>query len=494
MLALAVGCGRSIRSADRDADAGVSPSPDDPLGFSDPPDDVCVCTGDQRPACCETHTSGQWGSCSCGDGVVNGAPDGCADEIYAGRPAMDECDDHDLAGQSCESLGYVSGTLGCRQTCHFDLSGCEDCAVGGPVTACAHPFDRNDDASLLALASKGDELGVALVTGTSTENGYGGETSVRLALLDAELTVKSSVAVPLSYASKLSLSATPDGWLLLVETLNYEGFDSPPNGVIQTLLSFDAAGRLRGSAAFHGRHDGFLVPREGAEPLYAFTTDRGGVSTAWGQVLSYSTEADVAPFVADSWLRSTSTISACGSASDDGVSLYSRYSKPNEEGYVGTLVLPRPKVIGGLAFRATAPGACAYDALGFIYQGRAPDDGSLGTFLRYPILDNPTFLSRDSGPIAAFRTAGFPALGPRELVLRATLADAGPTDLQVWDLRIPAKFVATSVARGPRVPSYDIVRIGETYGQDAIAGWIAQPPSNTELGRVTLARMHPQFP
>ena len=49
----------------------------------------------------------------------------------------------------------------------------------------------------------------------------------------------------------------------------------------------------------------FLVPREGLDPLYVFATDRGGVPKVWGQVLSYSGEADVAPFVTDSWFGST---------------------------------------------------------------------------------------------------------------------------------------------------------------------------------------------
>jgi len=425
--------------------------------------------------------------------IANSTHSAPAHTVDVAQPRAEQCEDDDLAGQSCELLGYVSGTLSCSIRCYFDVSRCEDCEIGGPVTACAHPFDRHNDARMIALAASGNELGVALVTGTSSEDGYSGETSVRFARLDETLVVKSSVGVPLDYASKLSLSSTPDGWLLLVETLNYEGSDTPPNGVVQTLLSFDGAGQLRGTVAFHGRRDGFLVPREGLDPLYVFATDRGGVPKTWGQVLSYSGEADVAPAVADSWFGSTSThIPACAAVDDYGVSVFSRYRKGDgEAGYVSTLMLPRPGVTGGSAFRATAPGPCAVDAaLALIYQAQSPEDGALTTFLNYPAWQVPDALLRDAGPVPAYRAAGFSGLGPRALVLRIMLGDSGPTDLEALDMRIVAQFEATTVAHGPRVPSYDIVR----FGEDAIAGYIGEARGNTGLRRITLARMRPEDP
>jgi hypothetical protein len=50
---------------------------------------------------------------SCGDGVANGS---------------EACDGSDLAGASCSSLGYATGTLGCTASCGFDVSGC-DCGT-----------------------------------------------------------------------------------------------------------------------------------------------------------------------------------------------------------------------------------------------------------------------------------------------------------------------------------------------------------------------------
>lgn len=45
----------------------------------------------------------------CGDGVIEGPED---------------CEREDLNGETCESLGYQSGTLSCDIACDFDTSGC----------------------------------------------------------------------------------------------------------------------------------------------------------------------------------------------------------------------------------------------------------------------------------------------------------------------------------------------------------------------------------
>ncbi len=56
---------------------------------------------------------------SCGNGVID--------------PALfEECDGADLGGQTCDSVGFTSGSLGCSATCEFDTSACgaAQCAVG----------------------------------------------------------------------------------------------------------------------------------------------------------------------------------------------------------------------------------------------------------------------------------------------------------------------------------------------------------------------------
>jgi type III secretory pathway component EscS len=54
----------------------------------------------------------------------------CGDAVAAGS---ETCDGADLRGQSCEALGYGKGTLACKQGCgDFDLSGC------GAPTSCGN--------------------------------------------------------------------------------------------------------------------------------------------------------------------------------------------------------------------------------------------------------------------------------------------------------------------------------------------------------------------
>jgi hypothetical protein len=82
------------------------------------------------------------------------------------------CDGADLAGASCESLGYASGTLACRDDCTLDLSRCELCDRGQRTLACVRTGFRR-----FVLGAAGDELLVA-------ESTYRG---VRVTTLDSDL-------------------------------------------------------------------------------------------------------------------------------------------------------------------------------------------------------------------------------------------------------------------------------------------------------------------
>ena len=68
----------------------------------------------------------------CGDGAVN--------------VATEECDGSDLAGESCESLGYTGGTISCNADCTIDVSSCEMCGDG------VRSSDENCDGSDLGDA------------------------------------------------------------------------------------------------------------------------------------------------------------------------------------------------------------------------------------------------------------------------------------------------------------------------------------------------------
>lgn len=69
------------------------------------------------------------GSLTCGDCVVDTSGcsfcgNGVAEGTVPTEVNYERCDGTDLRGQTCETLGYVSGTLVCTQGCAFDIGGC----------------------------------------------------------------------------------------------------------------------------------------------------------------------------------------------------------------------------------------------------------------------------------------------------------------------------------------------------------------------------------
>jgi hypothetical protein len=62
--------------------------------------------------------------------VVGAFFGGCAEaEVVCGddlRASIETCDGSDLAGSTCQSLGFDAGELGCKSDCSFDLAGCFD--------------------------------------------------------------------------------------------------------------------------------------------------------------------------------------------------------------------------------------------------------------------------------------------------------------------------------------------------------------------------------
>jgi cysteine-rich repeat protein len=60
------------------------------------------------------------------------------------RDGLEECDGTDLAGATCEILGYLGGTLDCQANCLFDESGCSNGTCGNGVIEGSEECDGLD--------------------------------------------------------------------------------------------------------------------------------------------------------------------------------------------------------------------------------------------------------------------------------------------------------------------------------------------------------------
>lgn len=92
-------------------------------------------------------------SLSCGDGQIQ-------------TEFGERCEDQNLSGETCSTLGLGGGTLSCSADCRFDISGCEVQAVCGDGTI-SSPFEHCDGANLngqtcLTLGFHGGTLGCDL--------------------------------------------------------------------------------------------------------------------------------------------------------------------------------------------------------------------------------------------------------------------------------------------------------------------------------------------
>lgn len=105
-----LGCGNGVLDPGEDCD-GVNLGGQDchGLGFDG---GALTCS-----LACRFETAGCSSSGACGDGEVN--------------PPAEDCDGSDLAGQTCQLLGYDSGTLACTEACQLNPDGCVTAAICG---------------------------------------------------------------------------------------------------------------------------------------------------------------------------------------------------------------------------------------------------------------------------------------------------------------------------------------------------------------------------
>jgi hypothetical protein len=149
-----------------------------------------------------------------------------------------ECTSTDLQGQTCETLGFTGGTLGCDASCSFDTSGCDSCVVG-PNTACASLrvadgfLGRPSTDVAFALAASDAEIGLAWGDGNGT---------LHFTRLATDLSILADSCIATLSFDALSLASTSAGWMI-----GAHGY-TVASGHQVFLYPLDQTGRARGSA------------------------------------------------------------------------------------------------------------------------------------------------------------------------------------------------------------------------------------------------------
>ena len=111
------------------------------------------------------------------DDMLDNDCDGETDEdCFCGNDSIsgsEECDGTDLGGQSCATMGYDGGMLGCNPDCTFDTNGCYDCgdAMIDPGEAC--DGGNLGGETCVGLGFDGGTLTCSPICAFDTSNCYG---------------------------------------------------------------------------------------------------------------------------------------------------------------------------------------------------------------------------------------------------------------------------------------------------------------------------------
>src|SRR5207244_5995006 len=94
---------------------------------------------------------------------LGGDVPGCS---YSGTGSSPPCSAADLRGNTCESIGFVGGTLACAPSyCRFDTHDCQTC-VAGPRVSCASLDAGSRAPAGLAMGPSDQEIGLAWIDTT----------------------------------------------------------------------------------------------------------------------------------------------------------------------------------------------------------------------------------------------------------------------------------------------------------------------------------------
>lgn len=193
--------------ADADADIIDQGGPFICRGLSELPAPACgvLSCGNGVVESCQTCNQICGISVDAGPRVPFPGDAGCCTEI------IEACDQADLAGNTCESMGWAWGQLRCSSACSLDPGSCATCAAG--VGLCKEGLLDGRDTIAFDVAGRGDQVGVAWVTETHEM------LEVHLGLLGP--TLEPLLTIPCAYGGGFAVALTdlPDGWLLAVSEL-----------------------------------------------------------------------------------------------------------------------------------------------------------------------------------------------------------------------------------------------------------------------------------
>jgi hypothetical protein len=252
--------GPSLPSLESCGDAGTEAGYEEGLCAPSAPDPLAPA---RSPVC----GGASWcGAGSCGNGIR----DTCAVCVSRCVPAIsftEPCDGADLGGNTCTSLGYEGGTLGCGTDCSFDVSRCVICAPTGPnLLSCgATTLAPPGEVAGLSLATSDDQTAIAWTLAN--------EGGVYIALHDQDLRLVANLG-PIGHAgaSPVPIAATPNGWVVAI----------PPNR-FQTgidVISLSSCGVVTRTFTLPGAFDLAFAAEPGKQPLVAWIDSASGSTMA----------------------------------------------------------------------------------------------------------------------------------------------------------------------------------------------------------------------
>lgn len=223
------------------------------------------------------------GEAACGDACGNGTVDSCdicppgavpseaalrvapCDPAIApaGLPCVptpvctrvsEQCDGAPPLGQTCEAIGFSGGTLGCGATCNRDESACDSCPDDERVVACDDRVLGIEGATVVALATQGDAIGLAW-SSPSTGTAFG--------VFDSDLASVSPSTGVTGATSVLGVGTLPEGYLVAANS---------------SVVVLDSMGGLVSERVATGMTAAF-VSTGSESPLVVWTVGVGAVAT-----------------------------------------------------------------------------------------------------------------------------------------------------------------------------------------------------------------------